>query len=133
VYTNGAPIDTWFLVGTAARLAIGMGLHCDQTLQGLPNDQVERRKRLFFSVYMMDRLVSITLGRPFAIHEDDIDISVRIFPEKCQRLITDTVILVVLCRAMQRTGQRYHYFPKLSLSTSHGCHRAYLATTTHRK
>jgi hypothetical protein len=47
--------DTWFLVGTAARLAIGMGLHCDATLQGLPIDQIERRKRLFFSVYMMDR------------------------------------------------------------------------------
>jgi hypothetical protein len=68
-------------VGTAARLAIGMGLHCDQTLQNLSNDQVERRKRLFFSVYMMDRLVSITLGRPFAIHEDDIDIAVRSISE----------------------------------------------------
>ncbi|GAB7325630.1 hypothetical protein MBLNU13_g09612t2 [Cladosporium sp. NU13] len=66
--------NTWFLVGTAARLAIGMGLHCDQTLQNLTNAQVERRKRLFFSIFMMDRLVSITLGRPFAIHEDDIDI-----------------------------------------------------------
>jgi len=49
--------DTWFLVGTAARLAIGMGLHCDATLQGLPTDQIERRKRLFLSVYMMDRCV----------------------------------------------------------------------------
>lgn len=68
--------DTWFLVGTAARLAIGMGLHCDQTLQSLPNEEAQRRKRLFFSVYMMDRMVSNTLGRPFAIHEDDIDIEV---------------------------------------------------------
>jgi len=48
-------LDTWFLVGTAARLAIGMGLHCDATLQDLPFDQIERRKRLFLSVYMMDR------------------------------------------------------------------------------
>jgi hypothetical protein len=32
-----------------------MGLHCDAALQGLSIDQVERRKRLFFSVYMMDR------------------------------------------------------------------------------
>jgi hypothetical protein len=74
--------NTWFLVGTAARLAIGMGLHCDQTLQDLSSAQVERRKRLFFSVYMMDRLVSITLGRPFAIHEDDIDIAVSRLPQR---------------------------------------------------
>ncbi|KEQ83874.1 hypothetical protein M438DRAFT_274255 [Aureobasidium pullulans EXF-150] len=66
--------NTWFLVGTAARLALGMGLHCDSTSQALSRVQAIRRKRLFFSVYMMDRLVSITLGRPFAIHEDDIDI-----------------------------------------------------------
>jgi hypothetical protein len=110
-----------------------MGLHCDQTLQGLSNDQVERRKRLFFSVYMMDRLVSITLGRPFAIHEDDIDIAVRSFPGKSQRLSTDTVILVICCRAMQRIGQRYRYCPELSLSTSDGRHRAHFTTTTHRK
>ncbi|KAI5197556.1 cytochrome P450 [Aureobasidium subglaciale] len=67
--------NTWFLVGTAARLALGMGLHCDSTFQGLSEAQTVRRKRLFFSIYMMDRLVSITLGRPFAIHEDHIDIS----------------------------------------------------------
>jgi hypothetical protein len=76
--------NTWFLVGTAARLAIGMGLHCDQTLQDLSSAQVERRKRLFFSVYMMDRLVSITLGRPFAIHEDDIDIAVSRLPQRAR-------------------------------------------------
>jgi hypothetical protein len=59
-----------------------MGLHCDQTLQNLSNVQVERRKRLFFSIFMMDRLVSITLGRPFAIHEDDIDIAVRLHEDR---------------------------------------------------
>jgi hypothetical protein len=110
-----------------------MGLHCDQTLQDLSSEQVERRKRLFFSVYMMDRLVSITLGRPFAIHEDDIDVAVRIVPERCQRLSTDTIILVIFCRAMQRVGQRHRYFPELSLSTADGCHRAHSTTATHRK
>jgi hypothetical protein len=78
--------NTWFLVGTAARLAVGMGLHCDHTLQDLSSVQIERRKRLFFSVYMMDRLVSITLGRPFAIHEDDIDIAVSAFSQTTSRV-----------------------------------------------
>jgi hypothetical protein len=34
---------------------------------------------------------------------------------------------------MQRFGQRHCYFPELPLSTSDGCHRAHLTTTTHRK
>ncbi|KAI1262644.1 fungal-specific transcription factor domain-containing protein [Xylariaceae sp. FL1019] len=67
--------NTWFLVGTAARIAIGMGLHADSTYQTLAVDEAERRKRLFFSIYMMDRVVSVALGRPFAIHDDDIDVS----------------------------------------------------------
>ncbi|KAH8680268.1 fungal-specific transcription factor domain-containing protein [Ilyonectria robusta] len=67
--------NTWFLVGLAARIALGMGLHTSKTYEGLPHDVVERRKRVFFSIYMMDRVVSLALGRPFALHEDDIDVS----------------------------------------------------------
>lgn len=51
------PTDTWFLVGMAARLALGLGLHSSPTYAGIPVDIAESRKRLFFSVYMMDRLV----------------------------------------------------------------------------
>lgn len=47
--------DTWFLVGLAARLAVGIGLHSASTYEGFPYDLVQRRKRLFFSIYMMDR------------------------------------------------------------------------------
>ncbi|KAF4459704.1 Transcription factor [Fusarium albosuccineum] len=47
--------NTWFLVGTAARLALGMGLHTSSTYEKLPVDVQQRRKRIFFSIYMMDR------------------------------------------------------------------------------
>ncbi|KAL4888863.1 fungal-specific transcription factor domain-containing protein [Aspergillus ambiguus] len=67
--------NTWFLVGVAARMAIGMGLHSATTYDGLPVDVAEYRKRILFSLYMMDRVVSMALGRPFAIHDDDIDVS----------------------------------------------------------
>ncbi|KAJ4424213.1 hypothetical protein N0V82_001079 [Gnomoniopsis sp. IMI 355080] len=67
--------NTWFLVGMAARLALGLGLHSSSTYVGIPVDIAQSRKRLFFSVYMMDRVVSIALGRPFALHDDDIDVS----------------------------------------------------------
>lgn len=66
--------NTWFLVGLAARMAVGMGLHTSSSYNNVPFSVVERRKRIFFSIYMMDRVVSIALGRPFALHDDDIDI-----------------------------------------------------------
>jgi hypothetical protein len=49
--------DTWFLVGIAARLALGMGLHTSSTYDNLPVDVQETYKRVFFSIYMMDRYV----------------------------------------------------------------------------
>ncbi|KAJ9144235.1 Zn(2)-C6 fungal-type DNA-binding domain [Pleurostoma richardsiae] len=67
--------NTWFLVGLAARMAVGMGLHAACTYDSMPPDLAERRKRVFFSIYMMDRVVSMALGRPFALHDDDIDVT----------------------------------------------------------
>ncbi|KAK2022888.1 hypothetical protein LX32DRAFT_629127 [Colletotrichum zoysiae] len=66
--------NTWFLVGLAARLSVGMGLHTSSSYDALPVDVAEHRKRVFYSVYMMDRVVSTALGRPFALHDDDIDV-----------------------------------------------------------
>ena len=39
----------------AARLAVGMGLHSSSIYTGMPVDMEQRRKRIFFSIYMMDR------------------------------------------------------------------------------
>ncbi|KAJ5382032.1 uncharacterized protein N7496_004460 [Penicillium cataractarum] len=66
--------NTWFLVGVAARMATGMGLHTSDVYQTLAVDVAEQQKRLFFSLYMMDRVVSLALGRPFAIQDDDITV-----------------------------------------------------------
>jgi hypothetical protein len=67
--------NTWFLVGVAARVAVGMGLHTSSSYDNMSVEDFERRKRLFFSVYMMDRVVSMALGRPSALHDEDIDIT----------------------------------------------------------
>ncbi|KAI2928461.1 transcriptional regulator family: Fungal Specific TF [Aspergillus niger] len=73
-FFNQVGPNTFFLVGVAARMAIGIGLHSSSSYANLPSDVIEYRKRIFFSLYMMDRVVSIALGRPFAIHDADIDV-----------------------------------------------------------
>ncbi|KAL3437490.1 fungal-specific transcription factor domain-containing protein [Aspergillus tetrazonus] len=71
-FFNSAGPNTWFLVGIAARIAIGMGLHTREVYETLAPDAADYQKRLFFSLYMMDRVVSTALGRPFAIQDEDI-------------------------------------------------------------
>ncbi|KAL4966168.1 Zn(II)2Cys6 transcription factor [Aspergillus stella-maris] len=73
-FFNSAGPNTWFLVGVAARMAIGMGLHTSDVYESLTPDAADYQKRLFFSLYMMDRVVSMALGRPFAIQDDDITV-----------------------------------------------------------
>ncbi|KAM3521060.1 hypothetical protein NHJ13051_006481 [Beauveria bassiana] len=51
-----------------------MGLHTKSTYVKLSTEAAERCKRVFFSIYMMDRVVSVALGQPFAIHDNDIDV-----------------------------------------------------------
>ncbi|KAK0659314.1 Protein STB5 [Lasiodiplodia hormozganensis] len=75
-FFNRVGSNTWYLVGSAIRLAVGMGLHTapNDTTRQLPLDVQEYRKRLFWSLYMMDRVVSISLGRPFGIRDDDVEV-----------------------------------------------------------
>jgi len=75
-FFNKVGPNTWYLVGVGVRIAIGIGLHAapSPAVLRLPLDVQEYRKRLFFSLYMMDRVVSVSLGRPFGIQDHDIEI-----------------------------------------------------------
>ncbi|KAJ5948053.1 hypothetical protein N7466_001068 [Penicillium verhagenii] len=88
--------NTWFLVGVAARMATGMGLHTADVYQSLPVDAAEQQKRIFFCLYMMDRVVSLALGRPFAIQDNDITVEPfsdvddeNIKPDALRRIASD--------------------------------------------
>lgn len=66
----------WSVSGMASRLAIGLGLH--RRLDGThPESMLEARRRTWWSIYNLDRLVSFSCGRPVAIHDNDIDIEVH--------------------------------------------------------
>lgn len=59
----------WHLAGTALRLCVDIGLHWEteeQTLNMDPELLYERR-RLWYSTYQFDRVLCVTLDRPFGI------------------------------------------------------------------
>lgn len=74
----------WHLIGTAARMCVEMGMHRElfykvpvNTSAGLTKEalvqDVEIKLRCFWCVVAMDRIASITLGRPLALQLEDID------------------------------------------------------------
>ena len=89
-FFNRVGANTWYLVGSAIRLAVGMGLHAPNICaKQMPMEVQEHRKRIFWSLYMADRVVSISLGRPLGIRDVDIEVDLFsavddecIFPDK---------------------------------------------------
>ncbi|CAK7238067.1 hypothetical protein SEUCBS140593_010298 [Sporothrix eucalyptigena] len=74
----------WHLVGIGARLSIELGLHLKQRRatetppQGSSDENIvtfeeEMRRRTFWCLYNLDRVVSFTLGRPVAIRDEEMN------------------------------------------------------------
>lgn len=66
--------NIWYMIGLAMRTAIDLGLHRETNYLNLKPDESQRRRRLFWSVYVMDRSIARLLDRPFNIAEYDIDV-----------------------------------------------------------
>ncbi|KNG48516.1 fungal specific transcription factor domain-containing protein [Stemphylium lycopersici] len=59
------------LLGMAARSALALGLHREETMVIFSPEEQTQRKDLWRSIFVIDRLLSCSLGRPTAISEDD--------------------------------------------------------------
>ena len=69
-------MSLWHIVGFATRVATALNLHRKVEDLSLTPAVVERRKRVFYSLYNLERLVATTLSRPIVISDDDIDVEV---------------------------------------------------------
>ncbi|KAF2001771.1 hypothetical protein P154DRAFT_432462 [Amniculicola lignicola CBS 123094] len=63
--------NAFALLGMAARSAHALGLHREETMVIFSQEEQEARRNLWRSLFVMDRFLSCSLGRPIAISEDD--------------------------------------------------------------
>lgn len=64
----------WYMIGLAMRTAIDLGLHRKDYEKGLDTQAVQKRRCLFWTVYTLERIIAISLGRPFSISDRQIDV-----------------------------------------------------------
>lgn len=121
LYTHRAKIHSsgptvWHLTGMAMRSAVKIGLHRRQKVE--PNEhnpyEMEFRKRLFWSIYILDRLLGHVLGRPFSIPEHDIDVQL---PVDIDDDTTDMDQIRAL-RLAQKQGQEFSKTNRITTMTS---------------
>jgi hypothetical protein len=72
-YTAGRVSAGWLKVGLAARLSQGLDLMAEPPTYLAAAEQEERR-RTFWSIYILDRLISCARSRPPAISDDDCNV-----------------------------------------------------------
>lgn len=64
----------WVMLGMAIRMAQDLGMHRNSARWHLPPLETEVRKRLWWTLYVMDRWVSASMGRPLEIDDNDCDV-----------------------------------------------------------
>ncbi|KAL2822456.1 fungal-specific transcription factor domain-containing protein [Aspergillus granulosus] len=70
---SSASSSVWYMAGLATRICVDFGLHREAQYRKLRPYEAQRRRRLFWSVYLNDRSVAWSLGRPFSIADEEID------------------------------------------------------------
>ncbi|KAI0755124.1 fungal-specific transcription factor domain-containing protein [Daedaleopsis nitida] len=70
---SNCPQGSWNLVGMGLRMAQDVGVHRKKMYGSKPTVEDELWKRAFWGLVCMDRAVSFGLGRPCAIHDEDVD------------------------------------------------------------
>lgn len=68
--------DAAFLyIGMALRMAITLGLHQETWPPELDDAAKEHRRRVWWSVYSLDRIHSVKSGNPITIHDEDVGVA----------------------------------------------------------
>ncbi|CVL02607.1 related to transcription activator protein acu-15 [Fusarium mangiferae] len=87
----------WWMIETTMRYCIDNGLHRQAT--NIPPTLDERRKRIFWTAYMLERSVARTMGRPHSISDRDIDVPLPANID--DELDTDEAILAAISESKQ--------------------------------
>ncbi|KAI9801982.1 MAG: hypothetical protein M1825_003038 [Sarcosagium campestre] len=73
--------DSWYLVGMACRTMIDLGLHQDPPKpHKVSKQQLDLRRRIFFSTYSLDREISMVHRRAFSFSDGSVSVSLPSTP-----------------------------------------------------
>lgn len=65
----------WYMIGLAMRTCVDLGLHREAYYGSVTPYEGQLRRRLFWTVYFLERVIAVSVGRPYSIADRDIDAS----------------------------------------------------------
>ena len=73
------------------RIALALGMNRETPLDSLSKSDCERRRRLWWTLYIIDRKLSINMGAPLSIADEVIDISL---PSQKEHGVSNSALLI---------------------------------------
>ncbi|TVY94522.1 putative transcriptional regulatory protein [Lachnellula willkommii] len=73
---DARPSLCWTLVSTGARLCQSLGYHRESEVARGPPDLADAKRHVFWMLYMIDKIMSLNLGRASSFPDYDIDVEV---------------------------------------------------------
>ncbi|VUC33723.1 unnamed protein product [Clonostachys rosea] len=64
----------YLYIGIALRMSLSLGLHQEVSDQEIDPPVREHRRRVWWSVYSIERILSVTSGHPVSIQDEDVDL-----------------------------------------------------------
>ncbi|KAK0620414.1 fungal-specific transcription factor domain-containing protein [Immersiella caudata] len=99
-----AHFDSWHLIGFTCRAVVDLGLHQDPP-QTQSTDDLDARRRTFYSIYALDRAISMVHARPFSFIDDAISVAlpapIRVTPSGSRSQVPDPSVQLFRLRRLQ--------------------------------
>ncbi|KAG9219210.1 hypothetical protein CCMSSC00406_0001620 [Pleurotus cornucopiae] len=70
--------QAWILVGQAVRIGQDLGLHRSPRRLVITPIEKETRRRIWWGVYTLDRMLALALGRPLGVNDSDCDVEMPV-------------------------------------------------------
>ena len=105
--------NTGFQIGQAVRLSLASGMHTDMPTDHLGEEALQRRRRIWWTVYILDRQMTSLQGLPQAIDDAQIHHERSLFPE-CPQKTTALHLQIRMCQIIadiDRSKYSFHLFP----------------------
>ncbi|KAF2644028.1 hypothetical protein P280DRAFT_496490 [Massarina eburnea CBS 473.64] len=84
-------VEAHVTIGQAMRIALAEGLHTDMPIAELGEPLVQRCRKIWWTIYIMDRYMTSLMGLPLSIRDDDISCRLPSFSGSVQKAISLTM------------------------------------------
>ncbi|TVY31773.1 putative transcriptional regulatory protein [Lachnellula subtilissima] len=103
---DARPSLCWTLVSTGARLCQSLGYHRESEVARGPPDLADAKRHVFWMLYMIDKVMSLNLGRASSFPDYDIDVEV-FSPNPNPRFWAWDKVLMSFIELCKLQGQMY--------------------------